>query len=247
MIIKLLTVPCSTRHTLTAATLLAVVTFTGCNKQSQETAPENKHESNPSLSAMAPTPAETQPPPDTLDLKPALGHVKPQVTETPMVASPETTTEKASLAQNDLSASPTIAAQPAGVTDTPSRIESGETTAPAVASTVVENPDLSQSPSPYLRAAAKSPVKWRPFSPDTFADAQRDSKPVLIDIGANWSHACKVMTDQVYSDKELASYLNDNFVCIKADSDLQPEIEARYSAAYILINRKTADLSLIHI
>ena len=49
--------------------------------------------------------------------------------------------------------------------------------------------------------------------------ARSENKIVLIDFYADWCSWCKVLDQETYADKEVASYLNEKFVCIKIDSD----------------------------
>jgi hypothetical protein len=71
-------------------------------------------------------------------------------------------------------------------------------------------------------------VKWFPYNKETFEKARREDKPVLIDIGAKWCHWCHVMDRESYSDAEIASFLNENFICIKVDRDEMPNIDRMY-------------------
>jgi uncharacterized protein len=90
---------------------------------------------------------------------------------------------------------------------------------------------LGDAPSAYLRSAAHQPIHWYPWSAEAFAAARDADKPVLLDIGAAWCHWCHVMDGESYEDPGLASYLNENFVCIKVDRDERPDVDSRYQRA----------------
>jgi uncharacterized protein len=90
---------------------------------------------------------------------------------------------------------------------------------------------LAGSPSAYLQSAAHQPIHWYPWGREAFEAAEASDKPVLLDIGAVWCHWCHVMDGESYEDIGLASYLNENFVCIKVDRDERPDVDARYQRA----------------
>jgi uncharacterized protein YyaL (SSP411 family) len=90
---------------------------------------------------------------------------------------------------------------------------------------------LGSSPSAYLTSAAHQPVHWYPWSEEAFAAAQREDRPILLDIGAVWCHWCHVMDGESYEDAGLADFLNRNFIAIKVDRDERPDVDARYQRA----------------
>ena len=90
---------------------------------------------------------------------------------------------------------------------------------------------LSSAASSYLRSAAHQPVHWQPWSEDAFAQARREQKPVLLDIGAVWCHWCHVMDRESYEDPAIAEFINQHFVAVKVDRDERPDVDARYQAA----------------
>jgi uncharacterized protein len=75
------------------------------------------------------------------------------------------------------------------------------------------------------------PIRWFEWGPEAFATAQRENKPVLLDIGAVWCHWCHVMDRESYDDPEVAQIVNKNFVAIKVDRDERPDIDSRYQSA----------------
>lgn len=90
---------------------------------------------------------------------------------------------------------------------------------------------LAQASSSYLRSAMHQPIRWFEWGPEAFEIAKRESKPILLDIGAVWCHWCHVMDRESYDDPEVAQIVNDNFVAIKVDRDERPDIDARYQSA----------------
>ena len=90
---------------------------------------------------------------------------------------------------------------------------------------------LSRASSAYLRSAMHQPIRWHEWGPEAFATAQRENKPMLLDIGAVWCHWCHVMDRESYDDPEIAAIVNEHFVAVKVDRDERPDIDSRYQAA----------------
>jgi uncharacterized protein YyaL (SSP411 family) len=81
-------------------------------------------------------------------------------------------------------------------------------------------------------------VQWREWNDATFAEARTQNKPMLLHIGAVWCHWCHVMDrgvpgdpvhTGVYSNAEIAEYVNRHFIPIRVDNDQRPDINARYN------------------
>ena len=90
---------------------------------------------------------------------------------------------------------------------------------------------LARAASSYLRSAMHQPVKWSEWGAEAFEKAQRENKPVLLDIGAVWCHWCHVMDRESYENPAIAKLINDNFVAVKVDRDERPDVDSRYQAA----------------
>ena len=90
---------------------------------------------------------------------------------------------------------------------------------------------LSRASSAYLRSAMHQPIQWHEWGPEAFTAAQRENKPMLLDIGAVWCHWCHVMDRESYDDPQIAEIVNENFVAVKVDRDERPDIDSRYQAA----------------
>ena len=95
---------------------------------------------------------------------------------------------------------------------------------------------LTQARSAYLRSARHQPVDWQQWSPEAFAQAARENKPILLDIGAVWCHWCHVMDRESYENEETAALINQHFIAIKVDRDERPDIDSRYQAAVAAIS-----------
>jgi len=90
---------------------------------------------------------------------------------------------------------------------------------------------LSRASSAYLRSAMHQPIRWQEWGEEAFAAAQRENKPMLLDIGAVWCHWCHVMDRESYDDPEIAAIVNEHFIAVKVDRDERPDIDSRYQAA----------------
>jgi uncharacterized protein YyaL (SSP411 family) len=90
---------------------------------------------------------------------------------------------------------------------------------------------LARASSAYLRSAMHQPIQWHEWGEEAFASAQRENKPMLLDIGAVWCHWCHVMDRESYDDPEVAAIVNQHFIAVKVDRDERPDIDSRYQAA----------------
>jgi uncharacterized protein YyaL (SSP411 family) len=90
---------------------------------------------------------------------------------------------------------------------------------------------LSRASSAYLRSAMHQPIQWHEWGEEAFAEAQRENKPILLDIGAVWCHWCHVMDRESYDNPEIAQVVNERFIAVKVDRDERPDIDSRYQVA----------------
>ncbi len=90
---------------------------------------------------------------------------------------------------------------------------------------------LARSASAYLRSARHQPIRWHEWGEEAFAAAQRENKPILLDIGAVWCHWCHVMDRESYENPEVARIVNEHFIAVKVDRDERPDVDSRYQAA----------------
>jgi uncharacterized protein len=95
---------------------------------------------------------------------------------------------------------------------------------------------LSRASSAYLRSAMHQPIQWNEWGDEAFAAAQRDSKPVLLDIGAVWCHWCHVMDRESYESSATAEIINREFIAVKVDRDERPDVDSRYQLAVSAIS-----------
>ena len=90
---------------------------------------------------------------------------------------------------------------------------------------------LSRETSPYLLAHAHNPVDWYPWGPEALEKAKKEDKPIFLSIGYSSCHWCHVMEKKVFSDPEIARYMNAHFVNIKVDREERPDLDDIYMTA----------------
>ncbi|MEK7314753.1 MAG: DUF255 domain-containing protein [Candidatus Eisenbacteria bacterium] len=88
--------------------------------------------------------------------------------------------------------------------------------------------DAAAGPGGPVMAATPRPIEWREWSRDAFDEAKARHKLVLLDITATWCHWCRVMAEESYTDSAVIAEINANFIPIRVDYDLRPDIGDRY-------------------
>ncbi len=72
-------------------------------------------------------------------------------------------------------------------------------------------------------------IQWRTWGRELFDEAQKKNKLILLSLSAIWCHWCHVMDETTYSDQEIISFINDNFMPVRIDADMRPDIDALYN------------------
>ena len=90
---------------------------------------------------------------------------------------------------------------------------------------------LARETSPYLLLHAHNPVDWYPWGPEAFEKAKKENKLIFLSIGYSSCYWCHVMEREVFSNKEIAKFMNDKFVNIKVDREERPDIDDIYMTA----------------
>ena len=109
------------------------------------------------------------------------------------------------------------------------------------------NPNhLIHESSPYLLQHAHNPVDWYPWGNEALSKAREENKLLIISIGYAACHWCHVMEHESFEDQDVASIMNNHFVCIKVDREERPDIDHIYmNACYILTGRGGWPLNVI--
>lgn len=96
----------------------------------------------------------------------------------------------------------------------------------AAAATTLTN-RLKAHPSPYLALHGDDPVAWQEWGEAAVTRARREGKLLYLSIGYFSCHWCHVMQRESYRNPEIARYLNERFVPVKIDRELEPAVDAR--------------------
>ena len=90
---------------------------------------------------------------------------------------------------------------------------------------------LARESSPYLLQHAHNPVDWYPWSDEALERARREDRPILLSVGYSACHWCHVMERECFENDDIASLMNEHFVCIKVDREERPDIDHVYMEA----------------
>lgn len=72
-------------------------------------------------------------------------------------------------------------------------------------------------------------IGWYEWGKEAFDLSREHNKPVLLSISAVWCHWCHVMDETNFSDEEIITFINHNFIPVRVDSDRRPDINSRYN------------------
>ncbi|MCP4007926.1 MAG: thioredoxin domain-containing protein, partial [Proteobacteria bacterium] len=85
-------------------------------------------------------------------------------------------------------------------------------------------------PSPYLALHGGDPVAWQDWGPEVLERAKRENKLILLSSGYFSCHWCHVMQRESYKNSEVAEMLNNFFIPVKIDRELEPALDKRLMA-----------------
>ncbi len=71
-------------------------------------------------------------------------------------------------------------------------------------------------------------IIWQDWSPEIFAQAEKEDKLVLLDLMAEWCTWCKKMDKVTYHDRRIIEAINKNYIPVRADQDKHPKLAMRY-------------------
>jgi uncharacterized protein len=96
---------------------------------------------------------------------------------------------------------------------------------PPIASEMMAN-RLAAETSPYLLQHSENPVDWYAWGEEALARAREQQRPLLVSVGYSACHWCHVMEHESFEDPEIATLMNERFVCIKVDREERPDVDA---------------------
>lgn len=85
---------------------------------------------------------------------------------------------------------------------------------------------LAQHPSPYLAMHGQDPVHWQSWSREVLEIARQQGKLIFISSGYFACHWCHVMQKESYQNTQVAAFLNQHFIPVKLDRELEPALDA---------------------
>jgi len=72
-------------------------------------------------------------------------------------------------------------------------------------------------------------IKWRQWGNESFDEAKQGNKLILLSLSAVWCHWCHVMDETTYSDSNIIDYINKNFVPVRVDANMRPDVDSLYN------------------
>ena len=97
---------------------------------------------------------------------------------------------------------------------------------------------LIHEPSPYLQQHAHNPVNWYPWGKEALEKAKKEHKLIFLSIGYSTCHWCHVMEEESFTDMQVATLLNRDFIAIKVDREQHPQIDKKYQRIYQIVHGK---------
>jgi len=86
---------------------------------------------------------------------------------------------------------------------------------------------LANHGSPYLAMHGHDPVKWQEWNADSVELARRQNKLLYVSSGYFSCHWCHVMQRESYQNPQIAKLLNEHFIPVKVDRELNPALDDR--------------------
>ena len=72
-------------------------------------------------------------------------------------------------------------------------------------------------------------ISWRTWGEDAFQEAVQQDKPIFLLITSSWCQWCHIMDETTLSETSIITIINTNYIPIRVDSDMRPDINARYN------------------
>ncbi len=86
---------------------------------------------------------------------------------------------------------------------------------------------LKNHASPYLAMHGDDPVNWMKWDSEALLKAQQENKLLFVSIGYYACHWCHVMHRESYSNEKIAQKLNQHYIAVKVDRELNPVLDKR--------------------
>lgn len=76
-------------------------------------------------------------------------------------------------------------------------------------------------------ATAETGIRWYKYS-EGMETASAGDKKIFINFHADWCYYCKQMEKTTFKDSSVISYLNDNYIAIRVDTEKEKKLAAEY-------------------
>ena len=70
-------------------------------------------------------------------------------------------------------------------------------------------------------------IKWYGYD-EGMAAGKKEGKKILINFFADWCTYCKKMDRETFSKSDVAAYMNENFISIKLNSDVEKQLSREF-------------------
>lgn len=87
--------------------------------------------------------------------------------------------------------------------------------------------DLKDHHSPYLAMHGDDPVQWNRWGDAALEKARKENKLLYVSIGYFACHWCHVMHQESFVDPAVAKLLNEHYIPVKIDRELNPVLDKR--------------------
>ena len=72
-------------------------------------------------------------------------------------------------------------------------------------------------------------IHWRAWGEGAFQEAVQQDKPIFLLITSSWCQWCHIMDETTLSETSIITIINNNYIPIRVDSDMRPDINTRYN------------------
>lgn len=90
-----------------------------------------------------------------------------------------------------------------------------------------QNP-LADAREDFLSQAREQRIDWRRLDDKEFADARRLNRPILLVVGTGASEVGRAFDQAIFANQDVQGVLKRYFVCIRIDSDDQPQFRGAF-------------------
>ena len=78
----------------------------------------------------------------------------------------------------------------------------------------------------YAQQPEALSIQWHNSPSTAFAEAEASGRPVLVFVGTQWCHYCKIMQTETWNHPTIVETLAKNFIALKLDGDRDQSIVA---------------------